>query len=99
MRPRSLDKTRKRRGPEKAGKRPQSPAEVAFGSSERSWRGFGEVFKGLGKIERFWRGFGSREAPKNFFPEREKSRSIRISPLESRLTAELTRAPSCAGEP
>ena len=30
MRPRRLDKTRKRRGPEKAGKRPQSPARRGF---------------------------------------------------------------------
>ena len=58
---------------------PKHSPEVVFGSSERSWRGFGEVFKGLGKIERFRRGFGSREAPKTFFPK-GKSIKFKVKP-------------------
>ena len=55
MRPRSLDKTRKRQGPEKAGKRPQSPARRGFWDFCWSWRSFGEVFIGLEKV---LKGFG-----------------------------------------
>ena len=53
MRPRRL-KSQKR-----LERDPKAQPREGFGSSEKSWRGFGEVFKGLGKILKgFGKGFG-----------------------------------------
>ena len=97
MRPRRLERAAK--GKEKARKRPQSPAREGFGSSERSWRGFGEVFKGLGKVLKgFGEGFGSREAPRIFFPNGKRLK-YKHQPPREQADPQSGRAPSCAGEP